>query len=122
MCHIFIVLYLVIQIITSDVVQGQIQPRRKFKKATLCNGTDICAIDIPSAVLTFLSDQPVVDKVCAPPNVLCARSCSKDTQCIGFNYKSFSRQCEMYADIPNNFTNQNGCSYFQVIFDDIIGY
>ena len=116
----FLVLFLLLQIIAAEVVRGQIQPRRKFRKATLCNGTDICAVDLPSAVLTFLPDQPVVDRVCVSPNVLCAWRCSKDKQCVGYNYKTFSRQCEMYHDTPNNFHSQNGCSYFQVFFDGII--
>ena len=95
-------------------VFAQVQPRSKFKKVASCNGTDLCAVDRPSAVSTFLSDQPIVDNICVPAVVLCARSCTLRCGCVGYNYRTDSRRCEMYDDVPTDTVTQLGCSYFAV--------
>ena len=94
-------------------VWSQAQPKSQFKKVTV-NSTDLCAADEPSSVLTFLPDQPVANHVCIPPTVLCARSCSRDSNCISYNYKEDFNRCELYDVMPISFSTVIGCVYFQV--------
>ena len=96
-------------------VVGQTLPRKQFKKVTTCNGTVMCADDRPFTVLTFLSDQLVINGgACISATVLCARACTQETQCIGYNYREDSLRCEMYDIIPKTASSQPGCSHFRV--------
>ena len=105
------IIFLSVQIIV-DLSRAQ-STGKQFKKVTV-NSTDLCAVDRSSSVLTILPDQPVGNRACVHPKVLCAGSCSKNSKCIGYNYKDDSNRCEMYDTIPISCATQTGCSYFQV--------
>src|SRR6218665_3234079 len=113
---------LLILIIAVNKVENQYDSQKTgqggkvFRITLASNGTELCAVDPPTAVFTIseLNESSINIIGCAPPKALCARKCMKDQHCISYNWKDDSQLCELFRYPPENCAVISRCCYYQV--------
>lgn len=90
-----------------------------FKMATNASGAILCAAETPSIVCnvsdlqTTLSSSSSATCRPVPGAVLCSWKCRKQQNCVSFNWKSTSQQCELFTYAPSGCLSVPGCTHYE---------
>lgn len=82
-------------------------PETTFAVVKLFNGDVMCAT----------TPLPTVEVQNVPTSTYCANQCGMNrgiSYCLGFNFKAYSKTCELIPVAPLAFGSLVGCKYFKV--------
>ena len=81
--------------------QGCNRVSQSFTAVKSENGSNLCAFDGPSSVMTEVRSR-----------VQCSTMCRQNGDCDNFNYKDDSSRCELYAFAPCNYKTVQHCKNY----------
>lgn len=91
---------------------------RSFRKTTDSNGYVLCATQQPSVVYDVSQmDLPPINFDSAsppPPSALCSWKCSREPDCISFNWKVTTGECELFYSVPTECGISCDCVHYEV--------
>src|SRR6218665_593798 len=89
---------------------------RSFRAATDSTGSALCATQRPSVVydITQLDLPPINSEAAPPPSALCSWKCSRESDCISFNWKAATGKCELFNYVPSQCGISCNCIHYEV--------
>lgn len=87
---------------------------KSFRTMALRNGSNLCAFDPPSLLLS--ADQLGLHNASTSASLayICAWQCTRQTSCVSFSWDSCRSDCLLYFYAPQRCFYKIGCSHFEV--------
>ena len=86
-------------------------PSKPFRKVVACNGSDLCALDVPS--VGFSLDVHQSNSRNLPGAVRCTAMCKIEPLCTSVNYRGEVGECELFFFVPIGYGHRPYCHHFE---------